>query len=113
MMKKKLRSPLGTEDREQQYRIIFETASDGMIISDLETGRVVDANPAAIAMHGYTRDEFIGLHLTAYIHPDSQRLFTDAASNLQTRGMFDVPAVHLHKDGASFYVDVRRTAIQF
>jgi two-component system nitrate/nitrite sensor histidine kinase NarX len=27
--------------------------------------------------------------------------------------MFDVPAVHLHKDGSSFYVDVRRTAIPF
>ena len=68
-MKKKIRSQLTTEDQEQQYRIIFESASDGMIISDVGTGLVVDANPAAIAMHGYARDEFIGLHLTAYIHP--------------------------------------------
>lgn len=112
-MKKKLRPPLSTEDKEQQYRIIFETASDGMIISDVETGRVVDANPAAIAMHGYIREEFIGLHLTAYIHPDSQRLFTEFATDAQPGGMFDVPAVHLRKDGSSFYVDVRRTAIPF
>src|SRR5512141_491377 len=112
-MNKKLPSPLTTEDQEQPYRIIFEAASDGMIISDLETGCVVDANPAAIAMHGYTRDEFIGLHLTDYVHPDSQRLFTEAVSDSQTRGVFDVPAVHLRKDGTSFYVDVRRTAIQF
>jgi PAS domain S-box-containing protein len=100
-------------DEEQQYRIIFEAASDGMIISDVETGCVVDANPAAVAMHGYTREEFIGLHLTEYIHPDSQRLFSESAKNAQPGGMFDVPAVHLHKDGSSFYVDVRRTAIQF
>ena len=112
-MKRKLRSPSKAEDKEQQYRIIFETASDGMIISDLETGRVVDANPAAIAMHGYTREEFIGLHLTAYIHPDSQRLFTTSANDAQPGGMFNVPAVHLHKDGSPFYVDVRRTAIPF
>ncbi len=112
-MKKKLPSPSSTDDKEQQYRIIFETASDGMIISDLETGRVVDANPAAIAMHGYTREEFIGLHQTAYIHPDSQRLFTESANDAQPGGMFDVPAVHLHKDGSSFYVEVRRTAIPF
>jgi PAS domain S-box-containing protein len=112
-MKKKLRPQLSTEDKEQQYRVIFEAASDGMIISDLETDRVVDANPAAIAMHGYTRDEFIGLHLTAYVHPDSQRLFTESAIEVQPGGMFDVPAVHLHKDGSPFYVDVRRTAIQF
>ena len=112
-MKKKLRSQLSTEDKEQQYRIIFEAASDGMIISDVGTGRVVDANPAAIAMHGYTRQEFIGLHLTAYIHPDSQRLFNESAKEVQPGGVFDVPAVHLHKDGSSFYVDVRRTAIPF
>ena len=77
-----------------------------MIISDLATGCVVDANPAAITMHGYTRDEFIGLHLTAYIHPDSQRLFIEAVSDSKTRGVFDVPAVHLrrvHRDGAGVW----------
>ena len=70
-MDSKLSSPVSKEDQEQQYRTIFEAATDGMIISDVETGRVVDANPAAIVMHGYTREEFIGLHLTAYIHPDA------------------------------------------
>ncbi len=113
-MKKKTGFPLSAEDQEQQYRIIFEAASDGMIISDLETGRVVDANPAAIAMHGYTREEFIGLHLTAYLHPDSQRLFMKAPNAAQSKGgLLDVPAVHLHKGGSAFYVDVRRTAIPF
>jgi PAS domain S-box-containing protein len=104
---------LSTEDKERPYRIIFEAASDGMIISDVETGLVVDANPAAILMHGYTRDEFIGLHLTKYIHPDSQRLFSETSKETQVGSTFDVPAVHLHKDGTSFYVDVRRTSIPF
>lgn len=99
--------------QEQHYRIIFEAASDGMIISDIDSGRVVDANPAAIAMHGYTLEEFIGLHFTAYIHPDSQRLFSEAANEIQPGGVFDVPAVHLHKDGTSFYVEARRTFIPF
>jgi two-component system nitrate/nitrite sensor histidine kinase NarX len=112
-MKKKLSSPLNAADQEQPYRIVFESASDGMIISDVATGRVLDANPAAIAMHGYARQEFIGLHLTAYIHPDSQPLFNDAARDVQPKSLFNVPAVHVRKDGSSFYVDVRRTAIQF
>ena len=114
MPKRKPHQQLSTADQEQQYRIIFEAASDGMIISDIETGRIVDANPAAITMHGFTRDEFIGLHLTSYIHPDSQLLFKQAPSTIQSKGgLLDVPAVHLHKDGTSFYVDVRRTAIPF
>jgi two-component system nitrate/nitrite sensor histidine kinase NarX len=105
---------LSTADQEQQYRIIFEAASDGMIISDIETGRIVDANPSAIAMHGFARDEFIGLHFTGYINADSQRLFNQAPDAIQSKGgLLDVPATHLHKDGSSFYVDVRRTAIPF
>ncbi len=112
-MKKKLPSPVGIEDQESQYRIVFEAASDGMIISDVGTGNVVDANPAAAAMHGYTGEEFIGLHLTAYLHSDNQRLFKEAANDAQPEGGFAVPAVHLHRDGSSFHVDVRRTAIAF
>lgn len=84
-----------------------------MIISDVEISRVVDANPAAIAMHGNTRDEFIGLYPTEYIHPDGQRLFNEAANDPQPGGIFDVRAVHVHQDGSSFFVDVRRTAIPF
>lgn len=110
-MEKKI---VSTENNEQQFRVIFEAASDGMIISDLETGCVMDANPAAIAMHHFTREEFIGLHLTSYIHPDSQLLFSQAPDALQSKGgILDVPAIHLHKDGTSFYVDARRTAILF
>ena len=114
MTKKKMPSQSNAEDKEQQYRIIFESASDGMIISDLQTGCVVDANPAAIAMHGYTREEFIGLDSMAYIHPDSQRMSTKSTLDPKQEGnIFDVPAVHLRKDGSSFYVDVRRTTIPF
>jgi two-component system nitrate/nitrite sensor histidine kinase NarX len=112
-VKKKIAFQLSVEDKEQQYRIIFEAAGDGMIISDIVTGCVVDANPAAIAMHGYTREEFIGLHLTAYIHSDSQRLFVKSATDTQPGVILDTPAVHLHKDGSSIYVEVRRTPIPF
>ncbi|HZY45564.1 MAG TPA: PAS domain-containing protein, partial [Anaerolineae bacterium] len=38
---------------EAQYRNIFEATSDGLVIYDTATGRVVEANPAACAMHGY------------------------------------------------------------
>ena len=104
-------NPPNGEENEKLYQNIFNAASDGMIISDAETGRVVDANPAASAMHGYEREEFIGLHFTTYIHPESQRQFTESARESQPGSMFDVPAIHLRKDGSSFYVDVRRTAI--
>ncbi len=64
------------KENEWQYRSIFDAATDGLIINDLETGLVVEANPAACLMHGFTREEFIGLPLTGFIHPDSQHAFS-------------------------------------
>lgn len=40
---------------EQRYRRLFETASDGILLLDPETGEVKDANPALAAMVGQER----------------------------------------------------------
>ncbi len=61
---------------ENQYRNIFDSATDGLIITDLEKGRVLEANPTACSMHGCTRAEFIGLLPAAFIHPDSRKAFS-------------------------------------
>src|SRR3990172_7631855 len=95
------------------YRSIFEAAGDGLIINDVETGLVVEANPAAGAMHGYARDEFIGLHPMAYIHPDSQRQFITDAQSDQSGDVLEALAIHVRQDGSSFYVEVRRTAFTY
>jgi phosphoserine phosphatase RsbU/P len=60
--------PAQAKESEQRYQSIFEIASDGLIIHDLETGLVVEANPAACTMYGYARHEFIGLH-PDQLHP--------------------------------------------
>ncbi len=98
------------EEREQQYRNIFDIASDGMIVHDLETGLVVEANPAACLMHGYVREEFIGLLLISFIHPDSQPAFREYIQAVQSGGMFDTRIQHLRQDGSTFYAEWRGTA---
>ena len=100
-------------DQLWQYRSIFDAVSDGLIVQDSKTRRIVEANPAAAAMHGYSRDEFIGLSMTKYIHPDSRRLFHKTARSLRADEVFETPAIHLHRDGSSIYVDVRRTVFTY
>jgi two-component system nitrate/nitrite sensor histidine kinase NarX len=101
------------EEKDQLYRRIFEAVGDGLIVQDSETQRVVEANSTAAAMHGYSREEFIGLHITEYIHPDSKPLFTKSVQAVQSGGMFESPAIHLHHDGSPFHVEVRRTAFTY
>jgi PAS domain S-box-containing protein len=95
------------------YRNLFETTGDGLIINDVETGRVVEANPAAAAMHGYTREEFIGLLPAAYLHPDSQRPFTVDVEAAQPGKMVETIAIHVRRDGSPFHAEVRRTALVY
>jgi PAS domain S-box-containing protein len=45
---------------ELRYRRIFETAKDGILILDAETGMVVDVNPFLITTLGYSHEEFLG-----------------------------------------------------
>lgn len=45
---------------EVRYRRLFETATDGILILDAETGMIVDANPFLEKLLGFTHDEVVG-----------------------------------------------------
>jgi PAS domain S-box-containing protein/putative nucleotidyltransferase with HDIG domain len=44
---------------ELRYRRLFETAQDGILILNAETGLINDVNPYLIDMLGYSREEFV------------------------------------------------------
>lgn len=48
---------------EVRYRRLFETAKDGILILDAETGRIVDSNPFLEKMLGYSHAELQGKKL--------------------------------------------------
>ena len=44
---------------EIRYRRLFESAKDGILILDAETGKIVDVNPFLIDLLGYSKENFI------------------------------------------------------
>jgi two-component system nitrate/nitrite sensor histidine kinase NarX len=94
------------EEREERYQSIFVSANCGLIINDLDTGLVVEANPAACKMYGYTRQEFIGLHPINFIHPDSYHEFTAYNQMILSQGEDVALQVHVRRDGSQFYVEL-------
>jgi two-component system, cell cycle sensor histidine kinase and response regulator CckA len=48
------------EASEIRYRRLFESAKDGILILDAETGEVVDVNPFMIELLGYSQEVFLG-----------------------------------------------------
>ncbi|HET9907753.1 MAG TPA: PAS domain S-box protein [Anaerolineales bacterium] len=98
---------------EEEYRNIFEAASDGLIIYDIGTDLVVEANPAACEMHGYTRQEFIGLNPVVFLPPESHDLFREFVRTAEPGSVFDSLIIHLRRDGSPFHAEVRRSVINY
>ncbi len=48
---------------ETRYRRLFETAQDGILILEAETGQISDVNPFLIEMLGYSYEDFLGKKL--------------------------------------------------
>ncbi|MFP4050720.1 MAG: PAS domain S-box protein [Thermoplasmata archaeon] len=59
--KKKKEEKLKTS--EERYRRLFETAQDGMLIIDAETGEIKDANPYIQDILEYDKEELVGKEL--------------------------------------------------
>jgi PAS domain S-box-containing protein len=47
-------------DSEQQYRRLFETASDGIVLLEKREGKITQTNPATEKLLGYTENDSIG-----------------------------------------------------
>src|SRR6202041_3605277 len=45
---------------ELSYRRLFEAAKDGILILEIDTGRITDVNPFLFKLLGFSRDEMIG-----------------------------------------------------
>lgn len=54
------RTHISLEESEVRYRRLFETAKDGILILDGDTGRIIDANPFLQDMLGYPESELLG-----------------------------------------------------
>jgi PAS domain S-box-containing protein len=60
--------------RESQYRSIFESTGDGVLVTDL-TNTVVAVNPAFCAISGYSAERLRTLHPSEFLHFDDLRPF--------------------------------------
>jgi PAS domain S-box-containing protein len=47
---------------ERKYRKLFEAESDAIFLIDKQTGKILDANPAATRIYGYSHQEFLQLY---------------------------------------------------
>lgn len=96
--------------REANYRTLFESAVDGMVIADAQ-GHYVDANEAACRMFGYTHEEFVALRIIDNIQlrdPSGMQQFLDSVA---AGKMTTAEQRFRRKDGSVFFCEVRATLL--
>jgi formate hydrogenlyase transcriptional activator len=85
---------------ETRYRRLFETAHDGILILDADTGRITDVNPFLVEMLGYSHEEFLGKKLWEIGAFKDIEMSKAAFSELQTKGYVRYEGLPLQtKDG--------------
>ncbi len=51
------------QQSEERYRRLFETAQDGIILLEADSGDITDVNPFLLDMLGYSREQLLGKKL--------------------------------------------------
>jgi len=97
---------------EEQYRAIFNATTDGLVLRDAEL-RLVDVNPALLAMTGFTRAETIGEERVLFSPPELHDRVRDAYRRALAGGHVVYESQAVRKDGARFEVEMRYLPIQY
>jgi PAS domain S-box-containing protein len=92
-------------ESELKYKMLLEQASDGIYLSD-EKGKILEANPKACEMFGYTKEEFINLNIKDLVDPHSTSDFPASLPDLKVRQSVILERKCIKKDGTSFTVEV-------
>jgi len=90
---------------ERKFEALFKSAGEGILISDGETGRVLDANPTFHDLFGYKRDELLGTNVAAI---DASGAFSAAAQG--RKAMEGVACTK--RDGSIFYADITSSVLE-
>lgn len=100
-------------ESEERFRQIFEQNEDALFLFKPETGEIIDVNPAAAALYGYTLEEFIGNDLSLLIEPSEQKKFMHFFSDLTSASNIRIDQTSsLRKDGTKTFIAVRGKIIR-
>lgn len=95
-----------TQQAEAQYRRLFESAGDGILLIDPCTGQILSVNHRTVEMTGYPEDELLTMPVTT-LHPPE--LLAEAQNRFETvrdhgQDIFELPLRRL--DGHDLIVQV-------
>ncbi len=97
------------EESEKRYRMLFESAADGIFVLEAEgpdAGKIVAANRASAEMHGYTVDELLTLNIRDLDTPAVAKEVACRIGRMLKGEWIKAEINHVKKDGTIFPVEI-------
>lgn len=103
--KKLYQNEIERKNLEQKYTTLFDQANDAIILVE-ENGKIMDANIAALAMYGYSREELLELSIKDLRNTSAQHEITHDMDQVKSGKTSVFETEHIRKNGEIFVVDV-------
>ncbi len=90
---------LALKESEEKYSNYIENAPYGVFVVD-ETGRYVDANPAATLLTGYDREHLMQMTIKDFVPENSVDVAINSIQTLKATGKLNTELQYIHADGS-------------
>ncbi|MDB4993274.1 MAG: hypothetical protein JWM74_706 [Myxococcaceae bacterium] len=100
------------EEERALFRSLIDHTNDALEVIDPATGRFLDVNERACLAHGYTRDEYLQLHVAQIDPRVAERGWAEVHEETRRLGSRLFESEHRRKDGSVFPVEINLTVIQ-
>ncbi len=98
---------------EMDYRRLFESAHDAIVVFDPGPGEtILDANAQAADLYGFSRDELIGMSLER-ISKNVERGRERSRITMQDGVLRNFETVHFHRDGREMVIEINAARVKF
>lgn len=93
------------EEALRRFELLVENSRDTIFFIRREDGRILEANAAACAAYGYSRDEFLTLNIQDLRETGTLGLVSDQMARADAEGIL-FETIHRRKDGTRFPVEI-------
>lgn len=96
-------------ESEERYRYLFEHSPDSIVLMKMSGEGppvIIDCNEATYKMHGYSREEIIGMPISKLDSELDRQRIPERAKRVLAGGVVRFEGEHVRKDGSHFPVEV-------
>ncbi len=112
LLRDQKRTEAALRESEEKYRLLFESAQDGIVVVN-KKGNFLCANEAAARNLGYNEEEFLELNIVDIEAKESKDEFEEHFSTMLKGRRLNFETLHRKKDGSLINVDVSLNIFDF